>query len=138
MAGISAFRDGHGRLERLRLRIVSKLRICPSVCIRKSRRVLLNKRERLESVRHLHEIGRHWILLLDPLDFHNLGAFGKGLAVVWDAVLVGADHRGISQNRLDAALGFTDRDILPCVLQSQKMRGRLALSTYICPAVLRG
>jgi hypothetical protein len=67
----------------------------PAVRLQKSPGVLLDERNRFQSVRHHHETGRFRVLFLGPLDPHNHEAVGKGLAFAGSAFLLGVDHHGI-------------------------------------------
>src|SRR5437588_11715334 len=66
--------------------IILKLSVSPSARVPESLGILLDERNRFQSVWHHHEIGGLRALFCGPLDLHDLGAIGKMLAIAGDAV----------------------------------------------------
>src|SRR5262245_13413060 len=90
------------RRKRVGRGIIAKLRVCPSVSVRKSLGILFDERNRFQSVRYQYEVRRLCAPFHGPLDLRNLGAVRELLAGSGKAVSVSGHHRGIGDDHLDA------------------------------------
>src|SRR6516165_1052736 len=126
-----------GRLKRVGRWIVSPLGECPSVRVRESLGILLDERDRFQSVRHVYKVRRLSVPFEGPLDLRNLGAVRKKLAVTGNAVPICVYHHVIRRDHFQAGFGLTYRNILPGFVSSE-VRPREPVRYFQCVPVLRG
>ena len=81
MASVPAFCVVPLRRKRVRCGIIAKIAVCPSVRVWEFVGIFFNCSNSFEGIGHHHEIRGNSVLFEGPLDFHNLGTFGKKLAV---------------------------------------------------------
>jgi hypothetical protein len=126
-----------GRVKRVGPCIISPLGIGPSVRVRESFGILFDERNRFQGVRHRHEIGGHSVPFEGPLDLRNLGAVGKKLAIVGNAVPICVYHRVVRRDHFQAGFGLTYCNILPSFVSSE-LRPREPVRYFQRVPVLRG
>ena len=105
--------------ERLGRRVILELGISPSAAVREPLGVLRHEIYVMETARHYRVAGLVVSLLRVPMDLRHLGAVGERLAVAGNACLVGLDHRGIAEDRLDCISILTNSDGLPILVSSE-------------------
>ena len=104
--------------------------------VRKSLAVFFDGRNCLKSVRHLHGVRRPGIPFHAPLDLHDLGAFGKELAIGGKSLAVCIHHHVIGDDHFQLGVSLADRDNLP-VLVSFEI-GKCQFAQFQRVAVLLG
>jgi len=72
-----------------------------------------------------------------PMDLRHLGAIRKGLAVTWNARLIGVDHHRIPEDRSDRTSVMADGDYRPAFVSSE-LREREAIRYFEGVLVLHG
>ncbi len=98
--------------------------------------VLLDEGDRLQLAGDPDEIGRDGVLDRFPLELHDLGAFGEGLALGRKAFAVGLHHHVVGGDDLDAGFGLAGRHRLPGLV-SLELRERETAGDLQGRAVLR-
>src|SRR6516165_4623776 len=81
--------------------------------------ILLDERDRFQSVRHVYKVRRLSVPFEGPLDLRNLGAVRKKLAVTGNAVPICVYHHVIRRDHFQAGFGLTYRNILPGFVSSE-------------------